>query len=198
MGVDAVSLARELLAARQLDNVELICADARATGLPRSSFDVVSSRLVLVNVPLPEEIVSEAIALAQPGGTVAFHEVDWAALICEPPSEDWDVLLGLFLAVAEKNGSSYYVGRRLPRMLEVAGLTEVRVHPIMHFHPVGDPRRTLMLDFADNLQARIAALDLIRDDDFTALRDRLARHLEDPATAIFQGPYVQAWGRKLA
>src|ERR1700687_1840679 len=68
-----VQLAREFIARRQLRNVEVLQADAKATGLPRVLFDVVHARLVLVNVPEPERVVEEMVALARPGGIVASH-----------------------------------------------------------------------------------------------------------------------------
>ncbi len=72
---DAVGLARASVEERGLSNVEVLQGDARATGLERASFDLVTSRLVLVNIPQPDEVVAEAVALTRPGGWVAFHEV---------------------------------------------------------------------------------------------------------------------------
>jgi tRNA A58 N-methylase Trm61 len=65
---DAVALARKLLSQRNLGNVDVLEGDARSTGLPRASFDLATSRLVLVSVPQPEQIVAEAAALVRPGG----------------------------------------------------------------------------------------------------------------------------------
>src|SRR5262249_5040917 len=53
---EAVALARGLISERGLENVEVLEADARSTGLPPATFDLVTSRLVLVNVPEPEQI----------------------------------------------------------------------------------------------------------------------------------------------
>jgi ubiquinone/menaquinone biosynthesis C-methylase UbiE len=60
-----VQLARQFIAENDLRNVEVRQADAKATGLPRASFDVVHARLVLVNVPEPQRVVEEMIALAR-------------------------------------------------------------------------------------------------------------------------------------
>ena len=65
---DAVGLARVFVEEQGLSNVEVLQGDARATGLERASFDVVTSRLVLVNIPRPDEVVAEAAALTRPGG----------------------------------------------------------------------------------------------------------------------------------
>ncbi|SEU10692.1 class I SAM-dependent methyltransferase [Stigmatella erecta] len=56
-GEDTLARARAFVAEHGLHNVELIQGDARATGQPPGAFDLVHARLVLVNVPRPEEIV---------------------------------------------------------------------------------------------------------------------------------------------
>jgi SAM-dependent methyltransferase len=86
---DALELARKFVARRGLDNVELVHGDARSTGLPGAAFDLATARLVLVNVPQPEEIVAETVRLARPGGTVAFREADALTDVCDPPLEAW-------------------------------------------------------------------------------------------------------------
>ena len=53
---------------------------------------------MLVTVPNPELIVSEAVALVRPGGSVAFHEVDWAAMICDPPDQAWTAIIELLVS----------------------------------------------------------------------------------------------------
>src|SRR5712672_2965085 len=55
----AVQLAQEFLVERGIGNVEVRQGHAAATGLPRNQFDLAMARLVLVNVPEPEKIVSE-------------------------------------------------------------------------------------------------------------------------------------------
>jgi ubiquinone/menaquinone biosynthesis C-methylase UbiE len=69
MSEEAVGLARAFLADLQIGNVEVRQGDAKATGLPRGSFDLATARLVLVNVPAPEAIVAEMAALVKPGGS---------------------------------------------------------------------------------------------------------------------------------
>jgi hypothetical protein len=110
-------------------NVEVLERDARSTGSPPSSFDLVTSRLVLVNIPRPEQVVSEAVALAKPGGWVAFHEADWVCHLCDPPLGAWTALVDLFLRYSERNGVDPYIGRRVPRLLRDAGITTSRSTP---------------------------------------------------------------------
>jgi len=198
LSADAVALAETFLTERGLHNVEVIAGDARCTGLPEGSFDLVTSRLVLVLIPQPEQIIAQAVALARPGGVVAFHEVDRAAVMCDPPSPAWDTVEKLFMSVAEKNGNDFHLGRKLPRLLREAGLVDVRVNPIVHIESVGNPRRFLSVDFLDNMRERILALHLVAEGELVRLRETLARHLDNPDTVVFHGPYIQAWGRKPA
>jgi SAM-dependent methyltransferase len=113
---------------RGLANVEVLCRDARSTELPRGSFDFVTARLVLVNVPNPEQIVAEAVALARPGGWVAFHEADWIAHVCDPPSNAWTTLVELFVRYSEGQDRSIHRSR-MPRLRD-AGLDPVHVNRV--------------------------------------------------------------------
>ena len=118
--------------------------------------------------------------------------------MCDPPSQAWDTVGKLFMAVAEKNGNDLHLGRKLPRLLREAGLVDVRVNPIVHIESVGNPRRSLSVDFLDNMRERILALHLVPEGELVELRKALVRHLDNPDTVVFHGPYIQAWGRKPA
>jgi len=193
---DAVGLARRLVADRGLGNVEVLHGDARATGLPRGAFDVATARLVLVNVPRPEEIVAEAVALVRPGGVVAFHEADWGAHVCDPPLAAWTRLLDLLDAYSRANGIDLFVGRRVPRLLRQAGLRDVQVSPLIHVYPPGHGRRTIMLDFVENLTERLLAQQLITARELDDLKAALKRHIDAPDTLVVSHLFFQAWGRK--
>jgi len=81
-------------------------------------------------------------------------------------------------------------------MLRAAGLLDVQVNPIVHVFPLGNPMRTFLLQFAENLRDRIVAQGLISEAVFNELVAALKLHIEDPATLFFFPLYIQAWGRK--
>ena len=193
---EAVALARTLVSQRNFRNVDVLEGDARSTGLPRASFDVVTSRLVLVNVPQPEQIVAEAVALVRTGGWVAFHEADYVSHVCDPPSHAWTRLVELLQTYSAMNGIDPMIGRRLPRLLREAGLTDIQVNPIIHVYPPGHGRRNLLLDFSENLSERLVAQNLIGEPELTALKAELSRHLADPDTLVVSHLYFQSWGRR--
>jgi ubiquinone/menaquinone biosynthesis C-methylase UbiE len=85
-------MARELACQRGLGNVDVVAADARRTGLPSSTFDLVHARILLVNVPEPAEFLAEMVRLARPGGWVASLGPDGEYSLCYPlirPGPGW-------------------------------------------------------------------------------------------------------------
>jgi ubiquinone/menaquinone biosynthesis C-methylase UbiE len=193
---DTVALARLLIGRRGLSNVELVHGDARSTGLPATAFDLATARLVLVNVPRPEQIVAESVRLVRPGGIVAFHEADALTMACDPPLDAWTELRSLLNQYAEQNGIDLFVGRRLPRLLRDAGLVDVRARPIVYLDEPGHPRRSLLPHFVDNLKERLLAQGLVARGDLDHLQASVRRHLEDRETLVVSHLFVQAWGRK--
>jgi ubiquinone/menaquinone biosynthesis C-methylase UbiE len=191
-----VRLAQKFVAERQLRNVEVLEADATSTGLPRASFDVVHARLVLVNVPEPQRVVEEMIALARPGGVVASHEADWGAFLCDPPSPAWDRLLEVFLAHSRNNGIDLFVGRKTHQMFRAAGLTHVQANPVIHVYPTGNNRRNILCDFLENVKDRILAEKLMTEAEFHGRLTELRRHLDDTDTLVISHLFVQVWGKK--
>jgi ubiquinone/menaquinone biosynthesis C-methylase UbiE len=192
---EAVQLARELVTERELSNVEVVCGDGRDTSLPRGTFDLVTARLVLVNVPAPHEILAEAVALARPGGLIALHEAAWPVHTLDPPLEAWDRLYALLQAYAKANDIDLFVGRHLPRLMREHGVLEVQARPIIHSYPVDHGRRMLGLQFVENLSGRLLAEGLIAEHELAELTAQLKTHLEDPETFVISCMFVQTWGR---
>ena len=79
------AMAAEFAAAQNLNGVEVITADARNTGLPTGSFDLVHARTLLVNLAEPAEAAAEMMRLARPGGWVTSMEPDTESIGCLCP-----------------------------------------------------------------------------------------------------------------
>lgn len=191
-----VELARAFIAENKLGNVDVVRGDAKSTGLPRASFDLVHARLVLVNVPEPQRVVKEMIALARPGGVVASHEADWGAFLCDPPSPAWDRLLEVFEAYSRKNGIDLFIGRKTHQMFRAAGLTNIQTNPLIHAYPPGHNRRHIFCDFLENVKERILAEKLLTEREFVEGLLELKRHLDHPDTLVLSHLFVQIWGTK--
>jgi ubiquinone/menaquinone biosynthesis C-methylase UbiE len=131
VGLDAdlghVALAREFIAQRGLHSVEVAAADARRTGLPTGSFDLVHARTLLVNVPEPAEVLAETVRLARPGAWIASLEPDVEGALCYPAHPAYTRMWELFRAAFGRNGADLLVGRRLAELFRQAGLHDIGI-----------------------------------------------------------------------
>ncbi|AKT42722.1 SAM-dependent methyltransferase [Chondromyces crocatus] len=193
---DTVALARAFMAERGLHNVTLVEGDARATGLPHGSFDLVHARLVLVNVPRPEEIVREMVALARPGGMVASHEADYSSHRCDPPCEAWDRLLDVYQENSRDGGIDPFLGRRTHRMFREAGLTDIQVRPLVHVYPPGHSRRDIFVRFIENVRPALIEGGRIEAKELDALLATVVAHLAREDVLVISHLFFQVWGRK--
>jgi len=191
-----VASARNHVAEQQLINVEVVHGDARATNLPKESFDVVFCRLLLVNLHQPEQVVEEMVSLLRPGGVIASHEADYLPHMCDPPSPAWDRLFEIFQAYTRAKGVDLFVGRRIHRMLRDAGIGELQVNPVIHVYPHGHNRRSIFLDFVQNVRDGLVGEGFARDEELNELTQELKRHLDDPDTLVVSHLFFQVWGRK--
>ena len=191
-----LELARKFIAEHQLQNVELLHGNAKATGLPRGSFDVVHARLLLVNVRQPQLVVEEMVALARPGSVVLSHEADWGFSICAPPSRAWDRLLAAFKAYSNSVGIDLFVGRKISQMFREAGLINVQVTPLIHAYPLGNSRRGILCDLLENVRDQLVMQGLLTDIEYKKELTQLERHLANAATLVIPHLFFQVWGRK--
>ena len=200
VGLDAdpahVTAARQYAFSQGLANVEVLAGDARHTGLPAESFDLVHTRTLLVTIPEPAEVVAEMARLARPGGLVASQEADAEFSICYPPLPEWDRLLALFRASFPRAGADLRLGRRLPELFREAGLTDVGATVYASSYPAGHSRRTVIPDLVRSLHPVILGLGLAGERELADVDAAVRAHLADPRTLVMPHLLVTAWGRK--
>jgi trans-aconitate methyltransferase len=202
VGLDAdpahTTMARQHASERGLLNVDVVTADARHTGLPPDSFDLVHARTVLVTVPEPEEVLAEMVRLARPGGWVASQEPDIENAFCYPPLPAWDRLREIFRASFGRSGADLLVGRRLPELYRRAGLEEIEVVVYAPVYPAAHSRRTILPDLVRSLRPMILELGLSDERELAELDQAVREHLADPRTLTLAHLLVVTWGRKPA
>ena len=102
VGLDAdrahTAMAAGFVSDHGLGDVQIVTADARQTGLPSGSFDLVHARTLLINVPEPAVVVAEMVRLAKPGGRVAVAEPDTEHALCYPPHPAFERMCEIFHA----------------------------------------------------------------------------------------------------
>lgn len=190
-----VEQARRFVNDHALAQVEVREGDAYDTGLPRRSFDGAHMRLVLVNVPEPERIVREMVALVRPGGWVASFEADYFAHICDPPLTAWTHLLDAYTAYTVKQGIDIFVGRRIHRLFRDAGVKDIRVDAVTHVYPPGHDRRPILRDFITNVRDKLIGGGFITLSELERGMADLERHLADPDVMVTSHMFFRLIGR---
>ena len=200
VGLDAdpahTALASQYAAEHGLSNVEVVTADARRTGLPSDSFDLVHARTLLVTIPEPAEVLGEMVRLARPGGWVASQEPDIEHALCYPALPAWDRMREIFCASFSRSGADPYTGRRLTELYRQAGLTKIEVAVHAPAYPAGHSRRMLLPDLVRSLRPMILELGLCDERELAELDRAVREHLADPRTLMMPHLLVVAWGRK--
>lgn len=202
VGLDAdpalTALAGDFAAERGLDGVQVVTGDARRTGLPSGSFDLVHTRTLLINIPEPAEVVAEMVRLARPGGWVASMEFDMEYALCYPPHAAFRRLCELFTAVFARNGADPCVGRRLSELFRDAGLADVAVEARAPVYPAGYSRRTIRADLVRAMRPHILQMGLAGEAELDELDAAARAHLNDPRTVTISALMFLVWGCKPA
>jgi SAM-dependent methyltransferase len=200
VGLDAdpahATAARQFAFSQGLANVEVLAGDARHSGLPAESFDLVHTRTLLVTIPEPAAVVAEMARLVRPGGLVASQEADAEFSLCYPPLPEWDRLLALFRASFPRAGADMRLGRRLPELFRAAGLADVGATVYAGSYPAGHTRRTVIPDLVRSLHPVILGLGLAGERELADVDAAVRAHLADPRTLMMPHLLVTAWGRK--
>jgi ubiquinone/menaquinone biosynthesis C-methylase UbiE len=200
VGLDAdpvhVAMARQFAAERGLRNVAIVAADARRSGLPPDSFDVVHGRTLLVTVPEPAQVLTEMVRLAKPGGWVASLEPDVECSFCYPPHPAYTRITELFRAGFSRNGADLRIGRRLTELYREAGLRDIGVEAVAGVYRAGNSRRTIVPDLTRSIHPTIVGLGLADQRELDELDRTVRAHLDDPGTLVLAHLSFLAWGRK--
>ena len=179
-----------------LTNVRVIQADALTSGLGRNSFDFAHERLVMINRPNPQAILSEMVALVRGAGIVAVEEVDDASWLCYPSHPSWDILVEIYHTAFDRHGGNVFFGRRLPEMLRSVGLEDVQCKVHVDIVQPHGSRRKHLLSLLDSLHDKVISLGLLAENELAMHKTALELHLDDPNTLVIDKLLVQSWGRK--
>ena len=200
VGLDAdpvhTAMAADFAAERRLSGVEIMTADARSTGLPPGSFDLVHARTLFINLPEPAAVAAEMARLARPGGWVADMEPDTEHSLCYPPHPAFDRLCEIFRVVFSRNGADIAMGRRVPELFRQAGLADVEVEARVQMYPPGNSRRTVRLDLVRAMRPMILEMEVATEAELDELDAALRPHLTHPDTITMSGLLFLTWGRK--
>lgn len=118
-----VEAAARMLIARGLSGCRIIQGTAEKPGMTKPVFDFIILRLVLEHVPDPVLALRSLSRLLKPGGRLVVIANDFEYhLRTWPPVPELDSLYEAYCASRRKDGGDPCIGRRLPKLVEQAGM----------------------------------------------------------------------------
>jgi ubiquinone/menaquinone biosynthesis C-methylase UbiE len=191
-----LAAAGEFARAHGYANVSLTEGDAYATGLPRSSFDLVHARFMLTPLGREDALLQEMLRLARPGGIVALQESDSSSYISHPPQPAWERLRELTIAAFARGGGNYDAGRHLYGILRRAGLEDIHVRAAVLALPYGHPFRRWPLQSVAALRPRMIEWGLTTEAELETLFAAGQEIVDNDEILLLSFMVVQAWGQK--
>jgi ubiquinone/menaquinone biosynthesis C-methylase UbiE len=189
-----LAAARTEAARLGLANVEFVRASA-LDPWPVSKADLVHIRFVLTHLAEPERMLEHATQALRPGGLIVAEDIDYAGQFCDPPSEAVEQYWRLYVAAAQARGGDPFIGRRLARLLEDAGFSNVESGLVQPFGRTGDIKEVGSLTFAAVADSVVATGAGTRDE-VEHVAKELAAYAARPDTTLSTPRIFQAWGRK--
>ncbi|MDH6131996.1 SAM-dependent methyltransferase [Kitasatospora sp. MAA4] len=166
--------------------------------VPAGSFDLVHARLVLVHVADREQALRTMIHALRPGGVLLLEDADPALqpLLCPeesgPEQELANRLRRGFRELLASRGADLSYGRKLPRLLREAGLTDVTADA---YFPITSPACAVL----EAATVRQVSASLLANG--LATEEELARHLDAVEAGrldLATSPMISCWGRRPA
>ncbi|MEV0276131.1 methyltransferase domain-containing protein [Streptomyces sp. NPDC050610] len=176
--------------------VELRRHDVAADAPPAGPFDLVHARLVLVHVADRDRALRAMTSALRPGGWLLLEDADPALqpLICPdesgPRQRLANKLRHRFRELLAERGADLSYGRRLPRLLREAGLTDVRADA--YFPVTGPACAALEMATVRQVRDQLVAKGLATETEIDTHLANIAAGGLDLATS----PMISAWGRK--
>ncbi len=197
-GVDAngeqLDQARILCSRAGLNNTSFIEVDAAATGLPRSSFDLVYCRFLLLHLADPAACLREMHAVLKTGGLIVVEDGDLASATSQPPTV-LDAFALLFTRLGPTRGLDYSLSANLYHLVKAAGFAEPEIEIHQPAMSRGEKRFLLKWSVEEAGPAFISA-GLITPGQLERMLEKMQAATEDPDVLVLAPRMSVVWARK--
>ena len=167
-------------------NLEVRRADIAIDALGHEEFDLVHARMVLSHTDAARAMTNFSVAL-RPGGWLLVEDTDFcSAHLGYPPVEVWERFWGAMVSVMAGGGADAFVGRKLPFLVQAAGL--VGDEPVVQTTRLTDDLYAATVGRAAPL---LKAAGRLSDDDAAAL----AALPRGEQSLVFGPLTVRVWAR---
>lgn len=146
-GLEISSDRAQIAAKKHAHNSRITFAsgDAHAMQFASNSFDFVYSRMLFQYLPDKQSALAEMVRVCRPGGSVLLQDLDGQLLWHYPESPAVQRAVETVVKALSKTGFDPFVGRKLFRLAQLAGLENIKVD-VECYHLIAGEARADILD----------------------------------------------------
>lgn len=158
-------------------------------------YDVVYARFVLVHLQAPEEALAHMWEMVRPGGLLLSEEHNAEGIRAEPPSPAVDRAKNLLLAMGEKRGVNYNLGKSAEDLFAKAHVPVTGMARHNFEYAEGKPKKLFEMSLREGAKQYIGS-ELISETNMQELLGELDAYTERDDTVMSMGHFVQTWAFK--
>jgi ubiquinone/menaquinone biosynthesis C-methylase UbiE len=159
---------------RQLN---FVCGDAHEMQFARNSFDFIYSRMLFQYLQKKEQALDEIVRVCRPGGTVLLQDLDGQLLWNYPEEPGLQHALEQVAGALGKTGFDPFVGRKLFRLAQRAGLENLKVQVECYHLIAGEPPPQILEQWKLKLDIALPQITQILGSERQA-REQVQRFIE--------------------
>ncbi len=185
-----VQAAREKNAGNR--QLKFVCGDAHEMQFARNSFDFVYSRMLFQYLQRKEQAMDEIVRVCRPGGTVLLQDLDGQLLWNYPEEPALQSALEHVLAALNKTGFDPFVGRKLFRLAQRAGLENLKVQVECYHLIAGEASPAILEQWKLKLDIALPQIAQVLGTERRAQEqvDRFIEYLSRPDTLTYSNVFT--------
>jgi len=172
--------------------LKFVCGDAHEMQFARNSFDFVYSRMLFQYLQKKEQAMDEIVRVCRPGGTVLLQDLDGQLLWNYPEEPALQGALEQVLGALGKTGFDPFVGRKLFRLAQRAGLENLKVQVECYHLIAGEPSPAILEQWKLKLDIALPQITHALGSERKAREqvDRFIEYLSRPDTLTYSNVFT--------
>ncbi|GEM_PF-415533 len=185
-----VQAARERNAGNR--QLKFVCGDAQDMQFARNSFDFVYSRMLFQYLQKKEQAMDEIVRVCKPGGKVLLQDLDGQLVWNYPEEPALQSALDQVLGALAKTGFDPFVGRKLFRLAQRAGLENLKVQVECYHLIAGEPSPEILEQWKLKLDIALPQIAHVLGSERKAQEqvDRFIEYLSRPDTLTYSNVFT--------
>lgn len=167
---DQIKIAQDKINLKGYKNVKFIVGNIN--NIDRNKYnkaDIVYSRLLLMHVNKPEEVIKIMASLLKPDGKVSLQEASMNSVGEENKNYTWNKYYNLIIAYGKLKGLDYNIGRKLPEICHKLNIFSKIKYYTRSYKTTDDIKKLLSLRL-DELKDKFVSSNLITEEEYRKLK----------------------------